>query len=108
MRHRSHLTAEERKIVSRVHWLLGKPGLLRANIVRMKRKCGNKNCRCTKGSPHASWYLYQSRQGKANMLYVPSEREKDVAEWVRKNKEIRELLDKLSQLYWEKIKNREE
>jgi len=108
MRHKAHLSAQERKILSRLHWLLDKPGLLRANLVRMKRKCGNKNCRCTKGSPHTSWYLYQSKEGKPKMLFVPGEWEKDVTEWVEKNKEIRELLDQLSTIYWEKIKNREE
>jgi hypothetical protein len=40
------------------------------------------------------------------MLYIPAEWEKDVMEWVKKNKEVRELLDQLSQMYWGKIKNR--
>lgn len=106
MRHRSHLSAGERKIVSRIHWLINKPGLLRANLIEMKRRCGNKNCRCTKGKLHKSWYLYQSKDGKPNMLYVPDKLEKDVMEWVKKNKEVRELLDQLSQVYWERIKKR--
>lgn len=106
MRHRSHLPVEERKIVSRLHWLIEKPGLLRANLVQMKRRCGNKSCRCTKGKLHKSWYLYQSKDGRPRMLYIPVEWEKDVMEWVKKNKEIRELLDQLSQIYWGKIKNR--
>ena len=71
MKPRSHLSAEERKVVSRIRWLINQPGLLRANLVRMKRKCGNKNCRCTKGKLHESWYLYQSKDGKPRMLYVP-------------------------------------
>jgi hypothetical protein len=40
------------------------------------------------------------------MLYVPVEVEQDVIEWVNKNKEIRELLDELSHIYWKKIKER--
>jgi hypothetical protein len=32
--------------------------------------------------------------------------EKDVMEWVKKHKEIRELLEQLSQIYWGKIKKR--
>ncbi len=106
MRHRSHLSAKERGIVSRINWLINQPGILRANLVEMKRKCGSKNCRCTKGKPHKSWYLYQSKEGKPHMLYVPGKWEEDVINWVKKNKEIRKLLDQLSQIYWEKIKDR--
>lgn len=106
MKHRSYLSAKERKIVSRIHWLINKPGLLRANLVEMKRRCGNKNCRCAKGNLHKSWYLYQSKDGKPRMLYIPTELEQEVREWVNKNKEIRELLDELSQIYWERIKER--
>lgn len=105
---RLHLAAEERKIVSRIHWLINKPGVLRASLVRMKRKCGNKNCRCTKGKLHESWYLYQSKSGKPRMLYVPGKWEKDAIGWVKKNKEIRDLLNQLSQIYWDKIRKREE
>lgn len=106
MRHRAHLSAQERGIVSRIRWLINKPGLLRANLIQMKRRCGNKNCRCTKGQLHKSWYLYQSKDGKPQMLYVPGRLEKDATEWVKKNKEIRDLLDQLSQIYWQKIKKR--
>lgn len=106
MRHRSHLSKKEREIVSRINQMINKPGLLRANLVEMKRKCGNKNCRCTKGKLHKSWYLYQSKEGKSRMLYVPEKWEQDAKEWVNKNREIKKLLDQLSQLYWEKIKNR--
>lgn len=107
MRHRSHLSVEEREIISRLHWLINKPGLLRANLVWMERKCGNKRCRCTKGKLHKSWYLSQSKNGKMRMLYVPGELEESVINWVKKNKDIRKLLDQLSQVYWKKVKNRE-
>ena len=106
MEHRAHLSAKERSILSRIHFLMKDPGVLRANLVQMKRKCGNKNCRCTKGKLHKSWYLYQSKDGKPQMLYIPSKLEKEVREWVKKNKEIRELLDQLSQIYWDKVKKR--
>ena len=106
MEHRAHISAEERRILSRIRFLMKDPAVLRANLVQMKRKCGNKNCRCTKGKLHKSWYLYQSKDGKPQMLYIPSKLEKEVREWVKKNKEIRELLDQLSQIYWDKVKKR--
>lgn len=107
MKHRSNLSAKERRIISRIHWLISKPGLLRANLVEMKRRCGNKNCRCAKGKLHKSWYLYQSKGGKPHMLYIPAELEEDAVEWVNKYKEIKDLLEELSQIYWKKIKERE-
>jgi len=103
---RSKLTAEEKKIVSRIHWLINNPGLLRANVVEMKRKCGNKNCRCTKGKLHKSLYLSQSKEGKTHMLYVPKKLEKEAVEWIKKNKEIKKLLNQLSEIYWKRIKER--
>jgi len=42
------------------------------------------------------------------MLYVPGKREKDIISWVERNKEIRKLLDELSQIYWDKIRKRQE
>lgn len=106
MGYKSRVLAKERAVVSRIHKLIGKAGLLRASLVRMKRKCGNATCRCTKGKPHESWYLYQSNKGKSRMLYVPDNLAQEVKEWVGKNKNIRQALDQLSQIYWDKIKKR--
>jgi len=107
MGHKSRLLTKEREIVSRLHKLINKAGLLRANLVRMKRKCGNKNCRCTRGQLHKSWYLYQSKNGKSRMLYVPENLVKEAKEWAKKNKNIRKALDQLSQIYWDRIKRRD-
>lgn len=106
MGYKSRLLVRERGIVSRIHKLISKAGLLRATLVRMKRKCGNENCRCAKGKLHESWYLYQSKNGKSRMLYIPDNLTEDVREWVKKNKSIRQALDQLSQIYWDKIKKR--
>lgn len=100
------LSAVERKAVSRIHWLIKDGTVLRANVVEMKRKCGNKNCRCAKGFLHESLYLYQSRKGKPRMLFIPVQLEKEVKEWTKKNKEIRKLLDRLSEINWKKIQGR--
>lgn len=107
MIHRAHLSAKEREIISHIHKLINEPGLLRASIVKMKRKCGGKNCRCTKGELHESWYLYQSKNGKSRMLYVPDSLVAEVKNWIKKNKTIRRSLDQLSHIYWDKIKKRE-
>jgi hypothetical protein len=101
------LSVEKRKAVSRIHWLIKEGKVLRANVVEMKRVCGNKNCRCAKGFLHKSLYLYQSKKGKSRMLFIPAQLEVEAKEWVRRNKEIRKLLDRLSEINWKKIKERE-
>lgn len=106
MRKRLKMSAEEKKAVSRIHWLIKDGGVLRASLVEMKRKCGNKNCRCAKGKLHESLYLSQSKDGKPRMLYVPVELEEKVKEWVKRNKEIKKLLDRLSGINWNNIKER--
>lgn len=100
------LSVDGRKAVSRIHWLIKEGKVLRASVVEMKRACGNKNCHCAKGDLHKSLYLYQSKKGKSRMLYVPVRLETEVREWTKRNKEIRKLLDRLSEINWEKIKGR--
>ena len=104
---RASMSARERDAMSLMRKLVGQGGFLRASIVRMKRKCGNANCRCAKGELHKSWYLYQSNKGKSRMLFVPDDYLCDVKAWVKNNKDVRKSLDKISQIYWDKIKNRE-
>lgn len=107
MIHRSHLSTEERRIISRLHKLLNMPGLMRGNLFRMKRKCGKSGCRCEKEKQlHVSWYVSQSRNGKPRMLYVPKDWEKRVQRFTERNQEVRRLLEQLSELYWERLKER--
>ncbi len=106
MKQAKGLSVEGRKAVSHIHWLVKEGKILRASVVEMRRVCGNKNCRCAKGELHKSLYLYQSKKGKSRMLFIPVELEREAKEWVRRNKEIRKLLDRLSEINWEKIRRR--
>jgi hypothetical protein len=109
MIHRSHLSAEERRILSRLHKVLNIPGLMRGNLVQMRRKCGKPGCRCRNGKDlHVSWYVSQSRNGKPHMLYVPKEWEKRVRSFTERHREVRQLLEQLSEIYWERLQQRRE
>ena len=46
MKPRSHLSPQERKLRSRLHFLLHQAGLLHASLITLKRKCGHPTCRC--------------------------------------------------------------
>jgi len=97
----------ERAKRSRVSQLVQVGGLVRGNLVKMARTCGNPGCRCVRqGKKHISWYLAVSRQGRKRMLYLAPEWEKTVKEWVKRYRDVRELLEDLSELYWERVRRR--
>ena len=56
---RATLSAQERSLYSQLRRLLNEPGLLRGNLVEMKRKCGKQSCRCDcdRDYRHGSLYL---------------------------------------------------
>lgn len=108
MKHRSHLPPLERRIRSRLLFLLRSEGLLRGNLVTLRNTCGKPNCRCQRGEKHQSLYLAQSRQGKPYMHYIPKEWHLRVQAWVKRYQEVQQLLESLSQRYWRKVEQREE
>jgi hypothetical protein len=95
---RTALPARDRALYSRLRLLLKEPGLLRGNLVEMRRRCGKKTCRCETNpeARHRSLYLGLSLNGKHRMLYIPAEWEAQVREWVDRYSEVRELLEKIS------------
>jgi len=109
MVHRSHRSAEEREIVSQLHQVLNQPGLMRATPVRTQRRCGKPRCRCADGKHlHRSLYVSQSRRGRPYMRCVPKQWEERVRGWIERHQCVRALLERLSQLYWRRLEEREE
>lgn len=47
--------------------------LLRGSLVRFRRKCGGKNCRCQHGEPHESWALSYSIQRRTHLISLHDE-----------------------------------
>ena len=110
MRHRSHLSDEERSRLSRLRQLLDGEGFLRANLVEMKRRCGKASCRCAKEDEarHVSLYLSQSYQGRQRMLYISKALEGRVRAWVDRYHQARQLLDEVAQMYWDRLRQEKE
>lgn len=106
--HRGGQAAVERHRLSKLRQLLSRPGLLRGNLVRMARTCGKPGCRCTQGRRHVSWYLAQSQAGQRRMLYIPDAWVDRIREWTQRYAEIRQLLYELSDLYWKRLKRRQD
>ena len=95
----------ERRALSRLRQLLNAPGLLRASIIRMNKRCGKPYCWCAKAKRHwhLSWCVGQSKRGSPRMKHVPEELLPEVRLWVRRYQEARELLDEVSDENWSKI-----
>jgi len=105
---RTALPPKQRASYSRLRLLLKEPGLLRGNLVEMRRRCGKKSCRCAADpeARHRSLYLGLSLNGKHRMLYIPGEWEPQVREWVARYSEVRELLEKISLAFLDRIEKR--
>ena len=106
MRHRGAQAEKERRIRSRMRFLLKSKGMLRGSLLTLETKCGKSGCRCARGEKHRLVVIEQSRRGKTRMRTVPAGLKREVEEWVRNYQEFRELLEALSELNWEKLEER--
>lgn len=108
MKPRSALTRKHRALLSRLTKLIHQGDIMRGNLITMARTCGNPNCKCARGEKHVSLYVYQSKKGKPRMAYIPRNWEQKITEWTERNQQIRDILEELSQIGWDKLKNRKE
>ena len=104
---RVRMSPEERHLRSQLVQLLSGVGLLRASLNPRQKVCGKPNCRCVRGERHSALYVMASENGKPLQLYVPHSLEPQVRQWMASYQRIRELLDELSRLYWDKLARRE-
>lgn len=100
---RTKMSAEERRFRSALAKLISERGLLRGTLVHRERKCGRPNCKCTRGKKHKGIYLVVSEDGRRRQLHIPKSWEETVEEWVADYQGVRELLEKISRLHWDKV-----
>jgi hypothetical protein len=98
----------ERRSRSALAGLVSQRGLLRGNLLERRRVCGKANCRCARGELHAGLYLVFSEGGKLRQLFIPKTWESRVRLWVQDYHEVRQLLEEISRLYVEKLRQRED
>lgn len=107
--HRGSRSATERAWRSRLCQLVQGEAFVQGSLVRMARTCGNPGCRCARrGQKHVSWYLAVTRHGKSQMLYLPHTWELRVKGWIQQHRQIRQLLQQLSDLAVERLRRRQE
>ena len=73
----------------------------------MSRVCGKPNCRCTKGHKHESLYVTRYKDGKRYMKCVPKAKEPEVRAWVQRYRDVKETIDQLSAIFWDKFEKEE-
>jgi len=100
---RTHLSPAERDARSRLVKNCADAPLLRGSLVTMSRRCGKPGCHCIDGEKHASLYLAIRRGKQRKMIYIPSELEQQVREWVQSSQEIDRLLELVSQSCLEQL-----
>jgi hypothetical protein len=102
------MSAQERHSRSALARLVTQRGLLRGNLLERRRVCGKPHCKCTRGELHPNLYLVFSDGGKLRQLFIPKTWESRVRRWVQDYHEVRRLLEEVSRLYVEKVRQRED
>jgi hypothetical protein len=108
MKPRTALPSKERWALSELHKILNEPGLLRAGFVHMRRSCGRDYCACIKSKKHwhASWYVSQRHKGKPRMAHISPATKKDVQAWIDRYHRVKQMLDVVSDQYWDSLKKK--
>jgi hypothetical protein len=102
------MSAPERGFRSKLAQLVHQSGVLRGTLLSRKRVCGKASCRCAKGHLHESLYLVVSEGGRTRQLYIPRAWEATVRQWVQGYRAAQELMEEISRLHWEKIRQRQD
>jgi len=100
------MSVRERELRSALHRLLHGQGLVHGTLLERRRTCGKAGCRCARGERHMSLYLVVSEAGRSRQLYVPRDWEPAVRAWIANYGQARRLMDELSSLHWEKVRQR--
>jgi hypothetical protein len=105
---RSKMAAAERRARSQLAQLLSQRGVIRGTLLVRKRKCGKANCRCARGEGHESLFLVISENGRTRQFFVPKDWESRVRQWVADYHCVRDLLEDVSRIYWDKLRHRQD
>lgn len=105
---RAHMSVSERRARSRLAQVISRRGFLRGTLLARRMKCGKSNCKCARGEGHESLFLVISENGRTRQLYVPKDWESRVRLWVEDYHHARELMEEVSRIYWDKVRNRQD
>ena len=104
--HPAGMTQIERESRSRLKPLISRYEFLRATPTLRFQVCGKPSCKCQRGEKHTALVLTRSTDGKVEQRYVPKDQEAAVRLWVDRYREIIDLLEKISSVYWDRLKKK--
>lgn len=95
----------ERKRGSLIKKLSGIGPFVDGSMVVVKRRCGNKRCKCyLKDQKHESYYLHYKEKGVTKAVYIPVDYEDTVRGWNDNYKKLKEIVKEISETNKEIIK----
>jgi hypothetical protein len=97
------MSARERDIRSRANQLLHGAGLLHGYLSTRYQTCGKKSCRCARGEKHQAFVLVIHEEGGTTQIPVPRDLEPTVRRWVEQDRELRDLLQEISEIHRERV-----
>jgi len=69
------------------------------SMVKVKRRCGNKRCKCyLKDQKHESYYLHYKVKGITKAVYIPVDLEDEVKKWNQEYKKLKEITSEISKI----------
>ena len=107
MRHeiaKAAMSEEERELRSRAGQILSGAGLIHGNLSTRLQKCGKPNCRCNRGERHELFVLVLRQDGKTIQVPIPRRLVQRVRQWVQQEKDLQEMLRRISELQTERIR----
>jgi hypothetical protein len=104
---RGKMGPRERESRARLAQLIHDCGLIRGSLSVRERTCGKPNCRCARGEKHVSLYLVVSEAGKYRQVFVPKDLEDVVRLWVENHQKVRDLIEEISRVHYERVRKRE-
>lgn len=107
--YKTQMTKQERESRSKLKPYISYREFLKGSLNLRKQKCGKPNCKCAKISyRHICLYLARRKDGKIEQLFIPKEKEELVRRWVRNYHDVQELLEKISSIYWDRLKRKKD
>ena len=104
---RTAMSAQELRWRSKLAQIVSQRRFIRGTLQERLRVCGKPNCRCTQGHKHRALYLVVSKKGRPQQLYVPEKFESMVRQWVSNYRDLRDLVEMISEFNWDKVQKRQ-
>jgi len=77
----------------------GNPFFIHGSLIKTKKKCGRKMCRCENGDDlHPHSYLSTTHQRKVTTAYIKPSEMQDVAQGIKNYGELMLLIDEISRV----------